>query len=329
MYKLVIDLGTAITKICKLKTQEIITEDTCIACDKSGTIIACGKDARTLIDNNTPNTVITFPVFEGEIVNVTQCSKMLKSFLSKANIKPSLLGLDTVFCVSVGLSEEQRAKYYELANLCHLGKIALVESPFISALGQEVDISGGGAKCLVDIGSGRTNLSILNNDKMVAGFSFNVGGTNIDSHILDLLSNEYDLKSTIIQTETIKRNLASLSNEITAMSFSGYDNTKKTKRTINISSKDLVEVLEIYLDKIIEYIEDFRTRVPDTIAKCIWENGLYLSGGTALTKGIKEYFEDKTSLPIHIISSPQYATLLGGKKLLENQDLIELYKVKD
>ena len=145
MIKLAIDLGSSVTKIYRADAGSgvVLAEPSCVAVSGvNREIKAIGKDAKKLVGKTAEFTEIVFPVYEGEIVDMRLAEAMLKEFLSRIGIRPSVLKRSfTVFSVPCGASAKLREDYAALAEECGLKRLCFVEAPFLAALGADAVLS--------------------------------------------------------------------------------------------------------------------------------------------------------------------------------------------
>ncbi len=292
MIKLAIDLGSSVTKIYKIGSGIVLAEASCVAvASGSNTVKAIGEEAKQLIGKTAEFTTIVFPVFEADIVNEGMAAVMLKYFLRKIGIgKPQAKRAEVVFGVPCGAEDALLDKYYRLADACGIGSVHFVEVPFLSAFGQNLTLNESSPVFVVDIGGGSTNIAAFSLDGIIAGVGLNIGGGNIDSHIIDKVADSFNLKIGLLTSEKLKRTAASLyeaDNE--SMVVNGRDITSGRPRSVAVASADIFECARIFADKIIEYTSMILAKLPAEVSASVWHSGIYLSGGGAKLIGLDDY----------------------------------------
>ena len=206
MIKLAIDLGSSVTKIFMIGSGIVLAEPSCVAVASGTDVVkAIGEEAKQLIGKTAEYTTIVSPVFEADIVNENMAAVMLSYFLKKIEIGPSRARkTEAVFAVPCGASEELLDKYYRLADACKIGSVRFAEVPFLSAFGQNLMLSETNPVFVIDIGGGCTNIAAFSLDGIIAGVSLNIGGGNIDSHVIDKIAESFNLKIGLLTSEKIK-----------------------------------------------------------------------------------------------------------------------------
>ena len=235
MIKLAIDLGSSVTKIFRIGSGIVLAEPSCVAVSSGTNVVkAIGEEAKLLIGKTAEYTTIVSPVFESDIVNENMAAVMLAYFLQKIEIGPSQAKkTEVVFSVPCGASEELLDKYYRLSDACKFGSVRFAEVPFLSAFGQNLTLSETNPVFVIDIGGGCTNIAAFSLDGIIAGVSLNIGGGNIDSHIIDKIAESFNLKIGLQTSEKIKNTIGSLyKNDNDGMVVNGRDITSGRPQNI-------------------------------------------------------------------------------------------------
>lgn len=328
MLKLAIDFGTSVTKIYKIGSGIVLAEATCLAVDKeSGEIRAYGNDAKRLVGKTAEQTSVRFPVYEGEISSEPLASALLEYFLQKV-VKGSLGRVEALFSVPCGMKADEREKYYRVANSAGIARVNFVEVPFLTALGQDVPLSESNPVFAIDIGAGCTSIAAFSLDGIIAGISMNVGGNNMDMHIIDHVAEQFNLKIGSLTSEKLKNTVGSLieyDNQSTIVN--GRDFTEGKPRSVSVSSSEIEFPIRVYVDKILEYAELILKKLPAEVSAAICKNGVYLSGGVCMLAGIGEYVSKRLQIEAHLAEEPQMAVVLGGGRAIGNPALMRRIQI--
>ncbi len=328
MLKLAIDLGTSVTKIYRLGSGIVLAEATCVTVSKeTGEIRAFGNDAKRLLGKTADQTEVCFPVYEGEIVSEKLAAALLGYFLKKAAGRT--FSVEALFCVPCGYKSESREKVYRVAKEAGISRVNFAESPFLSALGQDVPLSESNPVFAIDIGAGVTSVSAFSLDGTIAGLSMNVGGNNMDIHIIDHIADKFNLKIGSLTSEKLKNMVGSLiegDNQSTIIN--GRDITTGKPRSVSVSSADIEFPVRVYIDKIVEYAELILQKLPAEVSAAVGRNGVYLSGGVSRLAGLPDYIARKLQMEAHISSDPQMSVVLGGGRAVGNANLLRRIRME-
>lgn len=322
MLKLAIDFGTAVTKIYRIGSGIVLSEATCVTAAKdTGEIRAFGNEAKRLLGKTADYTDVSFPVFEGEIVNERHAGALLEYFLNKIARRSSV---EALFCVPCGCTEQSREKYYRVAKAAGISRISFVETPYLVALGQDVPLSESNPVFALDIGAGKTSVAAFSLDGIIAGLTMNVGGNNMDIHIIDHIAETYNLKIGSLTSEKLKNSVGSLiEHDNQSMIVNGRDVLTGKPRSVAVSSQDILFPIRIYVDKIIEYAEMILQKLPAEVSAAMCKNGVFLSGGVTGVAGLCDYVADKLQMEAHLSGDAQMAIVLGGGRAIGNSAILK------
>ena len=321
MIKLAIDFGTATTKIYKLGYGIVLTEATCVTSQKdTGEVRAYGNEAKRLLGKTADLTDVSFPVWEGEIVSEKRAAAVLEYFVQNVAKR----GAEALFCVPTGCTAASREKYLRVAKSAGISRVKFAETHFLSALGQDVPLSESNPVFAIDIGAGKTSLSAFSLDGTIAGLTMNVGGNNIDIHIIDHIAEMFNLKIGSLTSEKLKNTVGSLlCDSGRSTIINGRDVPTGRPRSVSVASEDILFPVRTYIDKIIEYAELVLRKLPAEVSAAMCKNGVYFSGGVCALEGFAEYMEEKLQMEVHVAQDPETAVVSGGGRVLGNNALLD------
>ena len=321
MIKLAIDFGTSETKIYKLGDGIVLTEATCVSSQKdTGEMRAFGSEAKRLLGKTAEVTDVSFPVWEGEIVSEERAAALLEYFVQKVAKR----GAEALFCVPTGCRAETREKYMRIAKTVGISRVKFAETHFLSALGQDVPLSESNPVFAIDIGAGKTSLAAFSLDGTIAGLTMNVGGNNMDIHIIDHVAEMFNLKIGSLTSEKLKNTVGSLmENSGRNTIINGRDVPTGRPRSVSVSSEDILFPIKVYIDKVIEYAELLLKKLPAEVSAAMCKNGVYFSGGVCRIEGFAEYMEERLQMEAHVSQNPEMAVVSGGGRAMGNSALLE------
>lgn len=323
MNRLVIDVGSWFTKICILGCGVVLSEATCVALqsDNGGvTLKAFGDTARALSGRAAQNTRIVNPVCEGEIVQPALLTELLRYFLEKIELTPrKAKQAEVMFIVPCSATKKLRKTYLQIAADCGIGRVYFTRTPFAAVLGHNVVLSETSPVFCVDVGYGKTEISVFSLDGIISGFTANLGGGNIDVHIMDLLCENFGIKVGALTAEKLKNVVGSLYEDDNKMlAVFGRDTLSGEPTQTAVNSSQLEDVIRLYIDKIIEYVRAVLADLPAEVSSAVVNGGIYLSGGLSKMDGFAEYFEKGLEIKVNVCEEPSLATVLGGCTVLSS-----------
>lgn len=329
MIKLAIDVGSSITKIYMLGCGVVLSEATCVAVEspadggKDYKIKAFGDRARALSGKAALNTRIVNPVKEGEIVHPELLAQLLSYFLEKIEVPPKKAGCcEVIFVLPCGAEDDLKDTYADVAYECGIGRTYFTQTPFAAVVGHNVTLSESQPVFCLDIGYGITNVAVFSLDGIISGLSINLGGGNVDVHIMDYMAENFRLKIGALTAERIKNTVGSLLEDDNKMSVAdGRDLDSGTPSSVAVNSSHIEGVIKIYVDKILEYVTLVLSGLPAEVASAVMHGGVYLSGGLAKMDGLAEYIKAKLSVPVNCSEEPLYCSVIGAGAILADEYL--------
>ncbi len=326
MMKLAIDIGSFTTKIYMPGCGVVLAEATCVAVEKNAKGVyykALGDRARALSGKAAQNTQIINPVNEGDIVHPGMLADLLTYFLEKIEVtRHKARRCEVLFILPCGAKEELRQKYLDLASECGIGKVSFTQSPFAAILGHNVTLSETAPVFCLDIGYGISNIAALSLDGIIAGISVNLGGGNIDVEIRDFMAENFRLKIGTLTAERIKNVVGSLLPDDNKMLVvDGRDIDSGAPASVTVTSSDIVDIIAVYVDKILEYASLVMSRLPGDVASSVMHSGIYLSGGLAKMDGLADYVSARMGIPVNQSEAPSLCTVIGGGMIISSDYL--------
>ena len=334
MKKIAIDLGSGVTKIYMPGCGVVLMEATCIAVEeysedgvKRTGIKAYGDKARALSGRAAVNTHIVNPVCDGDIVHEELAFILLEYFLEKIEISyRKAKRTEVIFVIPCGTKAEVRQKYLNLAHNCGFTNVYFTLTPFAAVLGHNVAVSESTPVLSLDIGHSITNIAAFSQDGIIYGLSLNLGGGNIDVHLIDELAENHNLKIGGLTAERLKNTVGSLlEDDNKMMVVDGRELSSGAPASVSVNSGQIYGVITTYIDKILEYVTLVLSKLPAEAASAIMHGGVYLSGGLLKMDGLAEYIQQKLNIPVNMPEEVQLAAVIGGGTILAGEILTDKF----
>jgi len=118
--------------------------------------------------------------------------------------------------------------------------------------------------------------------------------------------------------ENASQEVAVSENNAREMQIRGRDIVSGLPTSITITSEEIKTAIIETVNNIVSAIKRVLERTPPELAADLYENGIYLTGGGALLKGLDIYIEKETGLKVHVADNPLHCVALGAGKICEN-----------
>ncbi len=328
-HDIAIDLGTANT-IVLIKGQGIIINEPSIVAvrvdrfDRDGEILAVGHEAKEMVGKTPSGIQAIRPMKDGVIADFDVTEKMIRYFIEKAHNRKSLIRPRIMVCVPYGLTGVERKAVKESAMSAGAREVYLIEEPMAAAIGAGLPIKEPQGSLIVDIGGGTTEIGVISLGGLVISKSIRVAGDKLDLAIVNYVRKHHNLLIGERAGEEIKIQIgaaAPLETQL-SMQIKGRDQVSGLLNTIELTSEDIREAIKDQLREISSAVKSVIEAVPADLAGDLVENGLTLTGGGALIRGLDRYLSDTVKLPVFIGDEPLLAVAKGTGKAIEELDTL-------
>ena len=324
---LAIDLGTANTLV-SVKGKGIIINEPSVVAIKEGRhktkVLAVGKEAKEMIGKTPKDIIAIRPMKNGVIADFSVTEEMIRYFIRKVHNRKSLIRPRIVICVPYGLTQVERKAVKESAMSAGAREVYLIEEPMAAAIGAGLPVKDPQGSMVIDIGGGTTEIGVISLGGLVVSKSIRVAGDKFDKSIVDYVNKKYNLVIGERTAEEIKIEIGSaikLDKEL-KMLVKGKNRISGLLETITVTSEDVREALKEPVRELGEALKEVLEDTPADLAGDIVENGIVLTGGGALLRGLDRYFSELVSLPVYIAEEPLLAVAKGTGKALEQIELL-------
>ncbi len=315
-----IDLGTANTLVYLKGKGIIMREPSVVAYDvRNDAVRAVGTEAKEMIGRTPGSIVAVRPLKNGVIADYDVTAAMLKRFI-KESLKGSLFSrVRVVICVPAGVTEVESRAVHDAVKQAGAVDVDIVEEPMAAAVGAGLNVSDATGNMIVDIGGGTSEVAVISLGDIVTAQSIRTAGDDLDEAIINYIRKKHNLLIGERTAEQLKIEIGS------ALPYEGEKSVEIKGRNlldglpknITISSEEVREAMSDTLDVIIESIRTTLEKTPPELSADIIENGITLTGGCALLRGLAERIAQETNMRVVVADNPLDCVVSGTAKRLE------------
>ncbi|RXJ55450.1 rod shape-determining protein [Candidatus Marinarcus aquaticus] len=324
-----IDLGTANTIVSVKGKGIIINEPSVVAVqhDRYGVdkILAVGQEAKQMIGKTPLNIQAVRPMKDGVIADFEMTERMIRYFIEKAHSRKSFIRPRIIICIPHGITQVERKAVKESALSAGAREVFLVEEPMAAAIGAGIPVSDPDGYVVVDIGGGTTEIGVTSLGGLVLSKSIKVAGDRFDKAIIDYVRQNYNLYIGERTAENIKIEIGTavkLETEL-KLKVKGRDNSGLLS-TIELGSEGVRSAIKEPLKEIATAVRNVLEDMPPDLAGDVVDNGVILTGGGALIRGLDTYLADIIKLPVNVADEPLLAVAYGTSNVLNEEELLKL-----
>ena len=324
--EIAIDLGTANTLIIA-HDKVMVDEPSIVAIDrKTEKVIAVGKKAMQMHEKTHENIKTIRPLRDGVIADFQAAESMIRGMISmifpkNRLFKPSLV---MVICIPSGITEVEKRAVKDSAEQAGAREAYLIHEPMAAALGIGLDVQEPVGNMILDIGGGTTEIAVVALSGIVCDQSIRVAGDEFTADIVDYMRRQHNLLIGERTAEAIKINVGAALTELDDApedyQVSGRDLMTGIPKQLVVTYSEIAHSLDKSISKIEEAILKALETTPPELASDIQRNGIYLTGGGALLRGLDKRISQKTKLVVHVADDPLKAVVRGTGIALKNRE---------
>ena len=323
--EIAIDLGTANTLIIH-NDNIVVNEPSIIALNRNNPkeVLAVGKRA-LLMHGKTHESIRTVrPLKDGVIADFNAAELMMRELIKMIYPKKPWFppSWRMMICIPSSITEVEKRAVRDSAEQAGAKEVYLIYEPMAAALGIGIDIEDPVGNMIIDIGGGTTGVTVISLAGIICDQSIRVAGDEFTDDIMEALRRYHSLLIGERTAEQIKIGVGAatkdLENPPDDMAVNGRDLVTGIPKQIMVSFQEIAEALDKSIFKIEEAILRALESTPPEIASDIYRNGLYLTGGGALLRGLDKRISQRIKLPVHVADDPLKSVVRGTGLALKN-----------
>ena len=281
--EIAIDLGTANT-IILYNDKIVVDAPSMVALDnRTGKLKAVGHEAQAMYGRAPENIRVIRPLQNGVIADFNAAEQMMRGMMKMVSMRNTLFSssLRMVVCIPSGSTE-------------------------------------------VEIGGGTTEIAVISLGGIVTNKSIRVAGDEFNEDIREYMGRQYNIKLGERTAELIKINVGSALNELENPPedyiVHGPNRMTSLPMELPVTYQDVAHCIEKSISKIEAAVLSALDTTPPELYADIVRNGIYLTGGGALLRGLDKRLTDKIGIAFHVAEDPLLAVARGTGIALKNVD---------
>ena len=322
--EIAVDLGTANTIIMH-NDKIVVDQPSIIARDaKTEKLIAVGERAREMQGKENPNIQTIRPLKDGVIADFTAAELMIRGLVKMVSSKNHWFSPShrMVVCIPSGSTEVEIRAVRDSSDRAGGRDVYMIKEPIAAALGIGLDVLAPEGNMIVDIGGGSTEIAVISLGGIVTDKSIRVAGDDLTEDIMEYMRRAHNVKVGERMAETIKINVGSalteLENPPEDYVVHGPNLMTALPMEIPVSYQEISHCIEKSISKIEAAVLGALENTPPELYADIVKNGVYLTGGGALLRGLDKRLTDKIGIQFHIADDPLHSVAKGTGVALKN-----------
>jgi rod shape-determining protein MreB len=322
---LAIDLGTANTLVYAKGKGLVLNEPTVVALDsRTREVLAIGTDAWQMIGRTPGYIVAERPLRGGAITDFEVTERMLSVLLHRVGVsrlnRPKVL-----ICVPSAITAVERRAVKEATRRAGASACYLIEQPMAAAIGAGLAISEPMGNMVVDIGGGTSEMAVISLGGVVAVRALRCGGFDFDASIQAYVRHEHGVAIGERTAEAVKHAIGSAfpHPDEQGAEIRGREVATGRPKLVVLSPEEVRAALEENVASVLDAAATCLGDAPPELAQDIMFQGIQLTGGGALLRGVSQRLADATAVPVHLVNAPLECVVQGAGQCLESFDRLK------
>ena len=316
--EIAMDLGTANTIIIS-DGKVLVDEPSVVALDRrTEKMIAVGERAKMMYEKTNPDIRTIRPLRDGVIADFNACEQRMRGLIKKIPTGTHLFtpSLKMVISVPSGSTEVELRAVRDSAEHAGGREVYLIYEPMAAAIGIGLDVLAPEGNMIVDIGGGSTEIAVISLGGIVADKSLRTAGDDLTYDIQEYMSRQHNVKVSERMAERIKINVGAALTDLGEEAPEDYivhgpNRITALPMEVPVCYQEIARCLEKTVAKIEAAILQALEETPPELYADIVHNGIYLTGGGALLKGLARRLTDKINIPFHVAEDPLHCVAKG------------------
>lgn len=319
-----IDLGTTSIIVYLEGKGIIMSEPSVVAYRKTtGKIIAVGRKAYDMLGKESRSVEVIRPMREGVVSDFSVTEQMLRYFI-RTICKNEIFKPNIIVSMPGTVTNLERRTILDVITASGAGKACLMEEPLAAAIGAGVDTLQPNGVMIVDLGGGTTDVAVITMGSMAVASSIKVAGNTLNESIEKYCRRERNVLIGDQTAEELKKILGAAyrRREQVAMVAKGKDYISGMPVEFEINSDEIYYCIRENVRAIVDAVTNVLERTPPELAGDIMEEGIILTGGTALLLGLDKVIEEATHIHTRIADDPVNCVARGIGAVLGDLDIL-------
>ena len=315
------DLGTANTLVYAKGKGIVLNEPSVVAVNTNGQKVeAVGMEAKQMYGRTHSQIEAIRPMKDGVIADFDITNAMINYFIKKVLKNQRFVKPRMVVGIPTCITQVEKKAVIDASIMAGVREVHLVEEPMAAAIGVGIPAHKPEGNMVIDIGGGTTDVAVISLSAIAYGESVRLAGDEIDEAIVRYMRITHHLNIGVFEGERVKMEIGSaypLDKKMTT-DVKGLNVKTGVPMSLTIDDEEIREAMKEPIATIISIVLRALEKVPPELSADIHSNGIYLTGGGALIRGLDKLVEEKTTLKVYTPEDPLLSICRGAGAILDN-----------
>lgn len=318
--ELAIDLGTANTIIIK-DGNIVLDEPSVISFDNQGRVLAVGAKANEMYEKGNDRIRTIRPLRNGVIADFNAAEQMIRGMIDMITRRSRWFSpsLRMVVCIPSGSTEVEIRAVRDSSEHAGGRDVYMIHEPMAAAIGVGIDVLAPEGHMIVDIGGGTTEIAVISLGGIVTDESIRTAGDEFSQDIINYMRDVHKISVGERTAEEIKIKVGAVYKDIdnppADYEVIGADMLTTMPKRVMLSYTEIADCLEQSILKLETAI--LKTlQSSDTLYHDIYKNGVVLTGGGALLRGLDKRLTKRFGIEFKVAEDPLHSVAIGTLSLI-------------
>jgi len=336
--EMILDFGSSRTRILVVDKGIIVDEATVLARhkkrkwvglsapeSKEAPVIAYGDRAKMMENRESALIEVVAPVERGIVNDLEVAEELLAYFFSLVSQVPSrypkILKFTVLVAVPSNVTDVEKRALRSVLYSVGARRVYMIESAILASVGLGLDMNKNSGLMVIDVGGGKTEISVVSLGGVVVSRNLALGGMDWDNDIVNFLRMKYGVLVGLGSAERIKKELAG--EKKNNLVIRGRDLEGGLPKTINVSASEVVEALSLSNVKLAKIVAEVLDEMPPEIVDDVFSRGIWLVGGGAQVGKLAEAIQNETKVLVKVAEEASELVIKGGGMVYEDKELFK------
>jgi len=287
---------------------------------------AVGDEAKLMLERDVPGVDVIRPMAGGVLADFDAGVELLRHVIKTALGRRPLWRTTIVASSTSHATEVEKRALHDALREAGGGQVYLVPKSLAAGIGSGLLVDDAAGRMVVDIGAGTTEIGIISMGAVIGGTSLHYAGDDFDEAIRRAVKRKENVHIGTTTAEELKIQVGTVNPELApdAAKIQGTwagSNGHGSQLVVT----DIPEILARAVGPIVGEIRWIIEELPPERRAEVIQEGIVLTGGCALLRGLAELMESKIGVPVVVAKDPRSCTILGLEAILEDLRRLSLH----
>ena len=295
--------------------------------------IAFGFKAKEMLNREPKQIEVVSPIKNGIISDLEALESLIAYYLKLVYEIPSkypkVFKPRVIVGVPSTINQVQKRAVKSVFLSAGAKEVVLLEEVVLAALGMGLPANGASGLVIVDVGGGKTEVSVVSMGGVVVGRGIKTAGNDLDNSIINYVKMKYGVLVGPNSAEKIKMEIGNLKEndgEKKTALVRGRDLETGLPKTIKLTEIEVREAIAMELAKIVKLVSIVLDETPPELMEDILKRGIVIIGNGGKINGLAQMIENETKIMTKVVDEAGMMVVKGCGELIQNRDLLTQVK---